>query len=103
MILGTCPSGWNCPITTTAAGTTTATVAQWAQCGGFYSQNNFMFETQFLYLKGIGYTGNTQCGYGFTCYVQNAYWSACMLSGSCPRYLLQFSITKVHLNIFILI
>ena len=56
MILGTCPSGWNCPITTTAAGTTTATVAQWAQCGGFYSQNNFMFETQFLYLKGIGYT-----------------------------------------------
>ncbi|KAJ5683375.1 endo-beta-1-4-glucanase B [Penicillium macrosclerotiorum] len=47
--------------TTTSTGSTaTATAAHWGQCGG------------------IGWTGATTCASGYTCQVQNAYYSQCL-------------------------
>lgn len=46
--------------TTSTGSTSTATAAHWAQCGG------------------IGWTGATTCATGYTCQVQNSYYSQCL-------------------------
>ncbi|KAJ6032218.1 hypothetical protein N7540_002950 [Penicillium herquei] len=46
--------------TTSSASTATATAAHYAQCGG------------------IGWTGATTCATGYTCQVENAYYSQCL-------------------------
>ena len=81
-----CPSGWNCPATTTGLGVATATIAQWGQCGGKICSYIIIpqLQKQFVLFEGIGYPGYTQCGIGFTCYVQNAWWSQCLQTGTCP-------------------
>jgi hypothetical protein len=44
---------------------------------------------------------NEHCrGVGFTCYAQNDWWSACLLTGSCQRFY-SFFVNKKNLYIFI--
>ena len=48
--------------------------------------------------KGIGYTGVTQCGLGFTCYIQDAYTSLCLTTGTCPAGWICTSLTTQAVN-----